>query len=324
MLTSVAAVAAGSSHSLARKTDNTAFAWGANTNGQLGDTTTTQRLTPVQVRAISGGGNLTNVADIACGDTHSIARLTTGTLVSWGNNANGQLGDGSTTQRTRPVAVSGLTNITAIAGGNSHSLALRSDGTVWAWGNNASGQVGDATTTQRTSAVQVHGPGNVGMLSNIVAIDAGNNYSMAVSSSGAVYTWGSNANGQLGDGSFNSKVTPVQVRGPLGVDFLTNVVAVKGYDTTLALTSTGTVYSWGYNLYGEIGAMTTSDQVVPVQVLGTGGAGFLSSVTALSRGSTASLALTSGHVMQWGWNTLNPLLDSSNSFVSSPVAIAVP
>ncbi len=92
---------------------------------------------------------------IAAGDTHTVALKTDGTVWAWGNNSNGQLGDGTTTQRTKPVEVSGLSTVIAIAAGDTHTVALKTDGTVWAWGNNSNGQLGDGTTTQSTTPVQV-------------------------------------------------------------------------------------------------------------------------------------------------------------------------
>ena len=137
------AVAGGTSHSLGLKSDGTVWAWGWNSQGQLGDGTTTQRTTPIQTSL------LTNVIAIAAGDLHSLAVKSDGTVWAWGVNGSGQLGDGTTTTRKTPVQVSGLTGALAVAAGNSHSLCLKADGTVAAWGNNSKGQLGDGTTTNR-------------------------------------------------------------------------------------------------------------------------------------------------------------------------------
>ena len=125
------AIAGGDSHSLALKSDGTVWAWGYNGCGQLGDGSTTNRLTPVQVSGLTG------VVAIAGGGSHSLALKSDGTVWAWGCNDYGQLGDGTTTNRLTPVQVSGLTGVVAIAGGGAHSLALKSDGTVWAWGATA-------------------------------------------------------------------------------------------------------------------------------------------------------------------------------------------
>ncbi|MDD3179012.1 MAG: fibronectin type III domain-containing protein [Opitutaceae bacterium] len=187
-LTSVAAVAAGLNHTVALKSDGTVWAWGGNSCGQLGDGTTTQRLSPVQVSGLTG------VVAIAAGGSHTLAVKSDGTVWAWGDNSNGQLGDGTTTQRLSPVQVSGLTGVMAIAAGDSHTVALKSDGTVWAWGGNSCGQLGDGTTTQRMSPALVNG------LTGVVAIAVGGSHTLAVKSDGTIRAWGYNGSGQLGIG----------------------------------------------------------------------------------------------------------------------------
>ena len=120
----------------------------------------------------------------AGGAGYTVVMTPDGSVWTWGSNANGQLGDGTTTAHTTPAVVSSLSNVTQVASGASHALALKSDGTVWAWGANSYGQLGDQTTTQRTSPVQVYG------LTSIVAIAAGENHGVALTTGGAVWVWG--------------------------------------------------------------------------------------------------------------------------------------
>jgi alpha-tubulin suppressor-like RCC1 family protein len=152
-------ISSGPYHSVAAKSDGTAWAWGANTSGQLGDGSQINRLAPIQVPGLNG---VTKVAaaggfDGFNGIGHALALKSDGTVSAWGRNTDGQLGDGTLTQRLSPVAVTGLTGAIAIAASQFHSLALKSDGTVWAWGNNSVGQLGDGTLINRTAPVAVTG-----------------------------------------------------------------------------------------------------------------------------------------------------------------------
>ena len=233
-LTAVIDMSAGNHFGLAVETNGTVWAWGANENGELGDATVTQSLTPMQVT------NLTSVVAVAAGGTHGLALKSNGTVWAWGHANSGQLGDGTIpTLRTIPVQTAGLTNASAIAGGGLHSLAL-SNGVVWAWGYNGYGELGDGTTVQRNTPVQVSG------LSNVVAIAGGFFHSLALRSDGTVWAWGYNAHGQLGDCTVTNRSQPVLVGG------LSNVVAIAASrEHSVALKSDGTIVTWGYINYGQ-------------------------------------------------------------------------
>ena len=153
-LAGVVAISAGGGyhtdgHTVAVKNDGTVWAWGDNSFGGLGDGTTIQRSTPVQVSGLSG------VAAISTGEFHTVALKSDGSVWAWGTNYSGQLGDGSTTDRLTPVQVNGLTGVVAITAGYEHAAALKSDGTVREWGANQNGQLGDGTFAIRTKAVVV-------------------------------------------------------------------------------------------------------------------------------------------------------------------------
>jgi len=185
-LNDVIAISAGSSHSLALKSDGTVWAWGSNNVGQLGDGTTTDRNRPVQV------SGLTNVIAITGGcESHSLALKSDGTVWAWGYNNFGQLGDGTTTNRSTPVQVSGLSGISAIGAGSGHSVALKSDGTVWAWGHNAYNQLGDGTTTNRFVPVQVMASSST-TFGAVASISVGYQFCIVQQNNGSVWTWGRN------------------------------------------------------------------------------------------------------------------------------------
>jgi alpha-tubulin suppressor-like RCC1 family protein len=200
---SVTAIAAGQAYTVVLRIDGTVWAWGSNSSGQLGNNTTTDSATPVQVSGLGG------MIAIAAGNGHTVALrndLTVLTVLVWGNNANGQLGNGTTTNSAVPVKIGGLPNVTAIAAGYDHTAVLASDGTVWTWGNNNHGQLGDGTTTNSATPVTVSG------LSGVTAIAAGNEDTVVVKSDSTVWAWGNNTNGQLGYGTTADRLTPVKVQ----------------------------------------------------------------------------------------------------------------
>ncbi|MCZ6690630.1 MAG: IPT/TIG domain-containing protein [Planctomycetota bacterium] len=237
----VTGIAAGWRHTVAH-VGGSVWAWGYGIDGQLGDGACATSLIPVQV--VDPPGFLAGVTAVAAGSDHSVALLGNGTIRAWGDNSNGQLGDGNQSfvctagtpvQVVDPGDPSGfLQNVTAIAAAGRFTMALLGDGTVRAWGDNSWGQLGDGTTTERWSLVQVIDL--PGFLTGVVAIAAGANHSVAVKSDGTVRTWGWNSQGQLGDGTNGDSSLPVQVVDPLDPSgFLTGVTAVAaGTGHTLA------------------------------------------------------------------------------------------
>jgi alpha-tubulin suppressor-like RCC1 family protein len=288
-----------------------ALAWGFNEAGELGNGSTTQSNVPVPVSGLSSG-----VSAVSGGFFHSLAVLSNGTVMAWGMNHDGQLGNGNTTQSNVPVTVSGLSGATAASAGGSHSLARLSNGTVMGWGANGSGQLGNGSTTSSNVPVAVSG------LSKVTAISAGEGHSLARLSSGAVMAWGFNYAGQLGNGGTTTSDVPVAVGGLGGA---TGVAA--GFQHSLALLSNGTVAAWGDNEDGQLGDGTSSGpeqcgtvqtpcSQTPVAVSG------LSGVSVVSAGAYHSLALLStGTVMAWGDNNDGQLGDGTTTNRSAPVAV---
>ena len=228
---------------------------------------------------------------------------------SWGQNNEGQLGDGSPADRALYGGVSGLAGgVVQVAAGSEHGLAVTSGGTVWAWGRNVEGELGDGTLTTSRTPVRVMG------LTGIIAVSAGGRHSLALRSDGTVWAWGDNEHGQMGNGVTSlHQLTPVEVAGLAGV---TKISA--GGDFSLALRSDGTVWAWGYNQDGELGNGTTADSSVPVRVTG------LSQVTSIAAGGEASVAVrTTGiaaatSVWAWGGNHDGELGDGTLTGHSTP------
>jgi alpha-tubulin suppressor-like RCC1 family protein len=220
---------------LIRGSDGTAWAWGRNIYGQLGDNTRTSKSSPVSVL----GGN--SYIQIAAGVNHSLAiRGSDGTAWAWGHNTYGQLGDNTTASKSSPVSVLGGNSYTQIAAGYYYSLAIRgSDGSAWAWGDNNYGQLGDNTTASKSSPVSVLG-GN-----SYIQIAAGYYYSLAIrGSDGSAWAWGYNEYGQLGDNTTAGKSSPVSV---LGGNSYIQIAA--GTNHSLAIRgSDGTAWAWGDNI----------------------------------------------------------------------------
>lgn len=218
-------VSAGAYHSLLReRRDQSLWAWGDNSYGQLGDGTTTRRYAPVQVKDATGLSFFNRALQAVGGDMHTLAMQSGGRLWAWGRNTRGQLGDNTETSRLLPVRVSGLggagtfDNAVTIAAGSFHSLAVRSDRTLSSWGDNRSGQLGIGTEPFMSNTPRaVLGPSGVGLMDNIMkrswhVIAAGSAHSLALKDDGTLYAWGANFYGQLGDGTNTQRVFPVRVR----------------------------------------------------------------------------------------------------------------
>ncbi|WP_019031108.1 RCC1 domain-containing protein [Salinispora arenicola] len=229
----IAAVAAGAAYSLALTSTGAVLAWGDNSNGQLGNGTTTGSSTPVDVDLPAG----MTITTVAAGAAHSLALTSTGAALAWGNNADGQLGNGDTISSSTPVDVdlpAGVT-ITTVAAGGLHSLAPTAAGAVVAWGRNVSGQLGNGTTTGSSTPVDVDLPAGA----TITAIAAGFDYGLALTTAGAVVAWGRNFSGQLGNGDTTNRSTPVDVDLPAGVT-ITAIVAGGEHSMALVALPTST------------------------------------------------------------------------------------
>jgi alpha-tubulin suppressor-like RCC1 family protein len=295
---------AASDHTCALTTRAGVTCWGDNSAGGLGDGTTNASSTPVNVAGLTSG-----VIAIAAGDRSSCALTTGGGVKCWGYNQFGQLGDGTTTNRTTPVDVTGLTSgVSAIAARGEHACALIA-AAVKCWGANINGQLGDGTTISSDVPVDV-----VALAGGVIAIAVGGEHSCAVTTGGGLKCWGWNATGQLGVGTKTDNSTPVDVTG-----LASGVSAIAaGGRHTCALMSAGEVKCWGYDQFGQLGDGTTTNSATPVDV-----AGLTGSISAITAGGNFTCALTTDSKVEcWGINSAGQLGDDPAMVVATPVDVA--
>jgi len=308
-------------------------------------TTASQSLTLTGANLLAAGSGYTSslaqespvfpspIVQVAGADfSATYALLADGTVWAKGRNMSGQLGDGSTTDRTTWAQIAGLTGVTQIAAGGQSGYALLSDGSVRSWGANAFGQLGDGTTTSQSTPTTVRISRSP--LLNVTQIAAGYSSGHALTSTGEVYSWGANDNGQLGKGTPGNSLFAVAVvtagtpSNPQG-SALTGITQISsGRYTPYAVTSTGSVYSWGYNVNGQVGNGASgngADQYRATLVLDTtpGSTATLSGVKAVSAGSFSGYALlTDNTVVAWGRNA-NGEVGTGTSVESVPRPAAV-
>ena len=298
------AVAAGQYHTVALRSDGTVWAFGFDSDGQLGDglggAVGRRNPTPVQAK-------ISNVTAIAAGSRHNAALQKDGTVWTWGGNPFGQLGHGEPgweSPQNVPAQVQNLDHVIAVAAEGNHTAALKDDGTVWSWGLNDRGQLGDGTGGWQGSEdeepdfsllpVQAQG------LQNITAIAAGSSHTMALRGDGTVWVWGANWNGQTGNGTMENdgyRTAPVQV------ETLQDVTAIAaGQSHNVVLKKDGTIWAWGLNVDGQLGIGTGWNEngfyLAPVQT------NHISGVVSIAAGDTHTLAMRDdGTVWAWGNNT---------------------
>jgi alpha-tubulin suppressor-like RCC1 family protein len=293
-----------------------AWGWGTNDDDSLGSGSGVLfSETPLKVKLPSG----TVVTSVRAGCDHSVAVTSTGHALGWGSNNEGQVGDGTTKQRPKPVQVKlpKGTKLSAIRAGCEHTIGLTSTGHVLGWGLNLWGQVGDGTTKQRNAPVQVKLPKGV----KAKAVTAGCDHSLALSTTGKLYAWGRNDFGQLGDGTMKNRHTPVKVKLPSGT-VVTSVAA--GCDHTLAVANNGT-WVWGDNQYGQLGIGSTTGTATPVELIILTRGQPLGNITGLFGGCRDSIALFSkGAVLVWGDNSMGQLGNGTTTSSDKPTGVMLP
>jgi alpha-tubulin suppressor-like RCC1 family protein len=297
-------VADGNTHAALATPDGRVLTWGRNSNGKLGDGTLTDRRTAAAIN------NLTGVIAVSAMAEHNLALTLDGRVYAWGDNLFGQLGDGSTADRRLPVLVPSLIDIVQVRAGVDHSLALTADGQVFAWGTGFDGQLGNGSMDLSSPV-----PSLVGGLPPVKFIAAGDDTSYAVTTDGAVYAWGLNDWGQLGDGTLIDRATPTLIA------VLSDIDAVEaGEYHALARTRDGRTFVWGANDFGQygIGSISPGPVTTPVEI-----AGFSSAAFSVSWGSTMALRVD-GALLAWGYNTNGEIGDGTTTHRELPTLVNGP
>lgn len=293
-------ISLGEAHSCGVTPNGGAKCWGANVNGRLGDRTTTDRSTPVDVWGLTSG-----VKEISAGAYHTCAVLVSGGVKCWGHSGYGQLGNGGTgTQNAVPVDVSGLTSgVVSVSSRYRHTCAILASGAVKCWGSNSNGQLGNNSTTQANSPVDVSG-----LTSGASGIAVGEAHSCALLTSGTVKCWGAG----VSNGTMSMSLTPVEVPLLTGA----SSISAGAYHTCVTTAGTG-AKCWGVNSKGQLGNGTASDSRLPVDVMG-----LTSGVSKVAAGSVFTCAiLNSGAAKCWGQGTSGQLGAGDSRDSSQPTDV---
>ena len=280
----------GSSHTAAIKTDGTLWTWGDGGSGRLGNAAITNRSTPVTTRA---GG--TNWKQVSCGNNHTAAIKTDGTLWTWGATTNGRLGNRITTgNRSTPVTTrAGGTNWKQVDCGSSHTAAIKTDGTLWTWGSGSAGRLGNSITTgNRSTPVTTFAGGT-----NWKQVSAGYWHTAAIKTDGTLWVWGNGFYGKLGNNSTTNASTPVTTfAGGTNWKQVSCGGNNSGPGHTAAIKTDGTLWTWGQGPRGQLGDNTGTTRSTPVTTFAGG-----TNWKQVSAGGVHTAAIkTDGTIWIWG------------------------
>lgn len=293
-------ISSGVEFSIGLKSNGTIWAWGNNSNGQLGIGSTVQKQKPVQI------GTDTDWKTIDAGSFHVLAIKNNGTLWSWGLNSVGQLGNGGTTADVNaPVQVGSDTNWDKVIAGFAQSFAIKSDSSLWAWGYNTYNTLGLINPADPSVPNQVM-PG-----SKWLDCSSGGAHTLAIQSDSTLWAWGYNATGQIGNGSTTQQDTPLQI------DATPKWISVSaGFEFSMALTSDQKIYTWGWNGNGQLGTGNTQSLQVPTLVAAA------TNFDQIAAGSAFAFGISDDHTLYgWGYNGKGQLGNGTTTQINTPTQI---
>ncbi|MBP6489871.1 MAG: hypothetical protein KA274_19470 [Ilumatobacteraceae bacterium] len=319
MLINFVSIGAGGNTTCGVSVTGTAYCWGRNDTGQLGDGTITNRSLPTKIAAPSGvqfvavaqNGRDASACVVNC------ARTTTGAIYCWGAGAAGNIGDGVLGDHLTPTlaAAPGGVTFTSVTAGGVHTFGATAAGVAYCWGNGVRGALGDGTGTNRPLPTLVVPPGGV----SFATIAAGSATTCGTTFAGAAYCWGAGTFSQIGDGGAAvDRFSPTLVAAPGGVTF---AAAQAGGPVSCGLAFGGVVYCWGFGATNQIGDGTTTTRLTPVPVAAPGGVTF----TRLAMSTSHACALTTtGAVFCWGDNGSGQIGDGTQTDRNVPTAVSMP
>ena len=294
----IIAVSAGELYSMALDSNGDVWTWGNGSGGRLGHNNTTRRNVPTRITNVAFSNS--HIIAISAGVAHSMALDNNGNVWTWGWGEHGQLGHGGTSNRLVPTMITPTAfsdvRIIAISAGRSHSMVLDSNGDVWIWGSGDNGQLGHGDTEDRLVPTRIKHSDFASV--NIIAISAGEIYSMALDAGGNVWTWGNGGWRSLGHGDTENRLVPTRITHTAISN--ANIIAISAsWRHSIALDAQGNVWTWGYGQWGSLGHGDTGDRLVPTRITHT--VFYNATITAISAGGDHSIALDSnGNVWTWG------------------------
>ena len=315
----------GSYHTIALTSDGRIFTWGFNNHGQLGNGFTGSSTTPIDITANFNLAIGETIITIGAGGEHSVLLTSLGRVFVWGRNDSGLLGDGTWQDILLPkditdrITLSVDENIVDIYTAYTHTFVLTSDGNLIAWGGNSNGQLGLGTTSTVLIPTMLS-PITLEVGETVESLYMMGYHCMLLTSLGNVYAWGDNDLGQLGDGTTTDQLLPINITTSFALATNEAITYIElGINSSFALTSMNRVFSWGSNLYGQLGDGTTIDKIDPTDITSNFDLNPLETIDKLMAGGNHAIAITStGRLFIWGSNFFGQLGDGTKINSSIP------